>query len=144
MAHPELFDLSDMTVIVVDDDPDVAHVISRYLEANGAEVATCEDPRDALTAIREDPESWSALVTDYDMPAMNGGELAALVRDAAPGLPTIVVTALARRLTDPRLVNGQVTGILSKPVDRDQLCGTLAKTHALAKKEADDATAAGR
>ena len=78
------------------------------------------------------------------MPAMNGGELAALVRDAAPGLPTIVVTALARRLTDPRLVNGQVTGILSKPVDLDQLCGTLAKTHALAKKEADDATAAGR
>ena len=144
MAHPELFDLSGMTVIVVDDDPDVAHVISRYLEANGAEVATCEDPRDALTAISEDPESWSALITDYDMPAMNGGELAARARDVAPDLPIIVVTALARRLTDPRLVNGQVTGILSKPVDLDQLCGTLAKAQAPAEEGADDATAAGR
>ncbi|MCY6379629.1 PAS domain-containing protein [Hoeflea prorocentri] len=135
-AHQELFDLSDMTVIVVDDDPDVAHVISRYLEANGAEVATCQDPRDALTAITEDPESWSALITDYDMPAMNGGELAARVRDVAPDLPIIVVTALARRLTDPRLVNGQVTGILSKPVELDQLCGTLAEAQAPAKEGA--------
>lgn len=118
-------DLSDMTVIVVDDDPNVGHVISKYLEAVGAEVATCEDPRDALDAIVDDPESWSALITDYDMPHMNGGELSARARQIAPDLPVIVVTALARRLTDPRLTEGQVAAILSKPVDLDQLCSTL-------------------
>ena len=115
-----------MTVLVVDDDINVAHVITKYLEANGAEVATCQDPRDALSAICEDPESWSALITDYDMPAMTGGELSARIRQVAPDLPIVVVTALARRLTDPRLVNGQVAAILSKPVDLDQLCRSLA------------------
>ncbi|MEJ6391912.1 PAS domain S-box protein [Gymnodinialimonas sp. 2305UL16-5] len=120
-------DLSDMTVIVVDDDPGVGQVIADYLQAHGAEVAVCEDPRDAAMAITEDPESWSALITDYDMPAMNGGELAAFVREIVPDLPIFVVTALARRLTDPRLVNGQVAGILSKPVDLDQLCRAVAE-----------------
>ena len=110
---------------MVDDDPNVGHVISKYLEAVGAEVATCEDPRDALDAIADDPESWSALITDYDMPHMNGGELSARARQIAPDLPVIVVTALARRLTDPRLTEGQVAAILSKPVDLDQLCSTL-------------------
>ncbi len=137
-------DLAGRTVIVVDDDPDVAHVISTFLEASGAEVATCEDPRDALAAVSDDPGSWSALITDYDMPEMNGGELTARVLEIAPDLPVIVVTALARRLTDPRLVNGQAASILSKPVDLDQLCGTLARLSAPVQEEVEDATAAGR
>ena len=123
-------DLTNMTVIVVDDDPQVGEVIAGYLEANGAEVAVCQDPRDAADAIADAPDGWGALITDYDMPGMNGGELTAQVRKVAPDLPIFVVTALARRLTDPRLANGQVTDILPKPVDLDHLCAMLAKHNA--------------
>jgi DNA-binding NtrC family response regulator len=110
-------DLSGRMLIIVDDDLQVGEVMARYLEARGAEVAQVEDPQDALDAIAEDPEAWSAMITDYDMPRMNGGALAQRAAAAAPGLPIIVVTALARRLNDPRLERAQVRDILSKPVD---------------------------
>ncbi len=119
-------DLRGLTVIVVDDDPNVAAVISTYLEALGVEIAVCEDPRDAIEAVAEDPESWSALITDYDMPIMNGGALTEEIKARAPDLPVFVVTALAKRLSDPRLTQGQTAGIFAKPVDLEALARALA------------------
>lgn len=118
-------DLTGRTILIVDDDPQVGQVLASYLEAQGAEAAICEDPRDALEAIKEDPHGWSALITDYDMPHMNGGELAERAGRAAPDLPIFVATALARRLNDPRLADGLVAGIFPKPVDLDLLCAAL-------------------
>ncbi|MEM1288191.1 MAG: ATP-binding protein, partial [Pseudomonadota bacterium] len=108
MAAPELGkadgnDLTGMTILVVDDDPSVSAVVTSFLEALGAEIACCEDPRDAAAAIAEDPDGWAALITDYDMPHLNGGALVANIRSHAPDLPVFVVTALAKRLSDPRL-----------------------------------------
>ncbi len=110
-------DLTGLNLIVVDDDIRVGEVITKFLEGHGAEVALCEDPVDALEAIEENPEFWSALITDYDMPAMTGGELAHRIHGFAPSLPIFVVTALARRLNDPRLAQSNIAAILPKPVD---------------------------
>ncbi len=118
--------LRGTTMIVVDDDPDVAAVISTYLESQGVEVAVCEDPRDAIDAVSEDPGGWSALITDYDMPIMNGGALTEAIKGAAPNLPVFVVTALAKRLSDPRLARGQAAAIFAKPVDLSALSRALA------------------
>ncbi len=120
--------LNGLTVIVVDDDPSVAAVIANYLEAQGVEVAVCEDPRDAMDAVAEDPDAWSALITDYDMPIMNGGALTETVKQTAPHLPVLVITALAKRLSDPRLAEGNAAAILAKPIDLDALSRVLART----------------
>lgn len=121
-------DLSGMTIIVVDDDVSVGSVVTEYLEAFGAEVALCEDPHDALDAVEEDPGSWSAVVTDYDMPGLNGGALVEAIRKVDADVPIVMVTALARRLDDPRVRMGQVTDILAKPVNLDRLVEILAST----------------
>lgn len=121
-------DLRGQTIIVVDDDRNVAEVIAGYLENCGAEIAICEDPRDALEAVQDNPTSWSALITDYDMPNMNGGELVELISSAAPDLKVFVVTALAKRLSDPRLSSANVKRIFSKPVNFKELTAALAET----------------
>ncbi|MEM8553763.1 MAG: PAS domain S-box protein [Pseudomonadota bacterium] len=142
-AAGDATDLSGMTIIVVDDDRGVGEVVAQYLEANGAEVAVCADPRDALDAITDDPSAWSALVTDYDMPHMTGGELVEAVRDATPDLPILVVTALAKRLSDPRLEAAQISGILAKPLDLSQLCQALASARLDKAEGLDDAHITG-
>jgi len=128
VAEPGAVDLTGRVVIIVDDDPQVGEVMARYLEAKGAEVALVEDPRDALDAIEEEPDAWHALITDYDMPGMNGGALAERAARAAPRLPIVVVTALARRLNDPRLEQARVRDILPKPVDLARLGALVAQT----------------
>lgn len=126
MGSDVLRDLQGLTVIVVDDDPNVAAVIALFLEAQGVEVAVCEDPRDAVA---DDPCGWSALITDYDMPIMSGGALVEAINAKAPYLPTFVVTALAQRLSDPRRTQGQSMGIFSKPVDLEAFSHALAVSH---------------
>ena len=94
---------SDLPILVLDDAPEVAEAIGRELSSAGYEVAETNFPEDALETIIEEPEGWACLVTDYDMPGMTGGDLIARLEETAPDLPVIVVSALARRLTDKRL-----------------------------------------
>ncbi|MEO1722824.1 MAG: PAS domain-containing protein [Pseudomonadota bacterium] len=110
-------DLAGKLVLVCDDIPDVGRTIAALLEQAGAEVAVCEDPRDALEAVRDDPASWSLLITDFDMPFMTGAELAEAVRVASPELPILLCSALA----EARRHAAHVDAILSKPVTSDSL-----------------------
>jgi two-component system cell cycle sensor histidine kinase/response regulator CckA len=120
--------LKGQTILLVDDEIQVAEVLQSFLERLGAEVALCTDPRDAAEAIQEDPAAWSALITDYDMPHMSGGALVERARRYAPDLSIFVVTALARRLNDPRILSAGVKGVFAKPVDLGQLCMALAQS----------------
>ncbi|MBK1634808.1 PAS domain-containing hybrid sensor histidine kinase/response regulator [Rhodovulum adriaticum] len=118
-------DLSGMTILVIDDEPEVADVLQSYLETFGAEVAVCDMPQDGVEAVAEGPQDWSAVITDYDMPGMTGGDVVERLSKLAPEVPVFLVTALARRLSDPRVGPGRVRGVFAKPVDLDKLCGAL-------------------
>jgi signal transduction histidine kinase len=120
-------DLSGQTYLVVDDDLEVGQVLQSYLERCGAEVALSDAPDIAADAIAEDTGMWSALITDYDMPGMTGGDLVERVRAHAPDLPVILVTALARRITDPRVRPDRIDAIFPKPLDLAALAGKLAE-----------------
>ena len=61
------------------------------------------------------------------MPHMNGGALVERIRRVAPTVPIYVVTALAKRLSDPRLSEGQVNAILPKPINMAQLSQGLSE-----------------
>ncbi|MEM9811979.1 MAG: ATP-binding protein, partial [Pseudomonadota bacterium] len=116
-AMQQNVDLAGKLVLVCDDIPDVGRTIAALLEQAGAEVAVCEDPRDALEAVRDDPASWSLLITDFDMPFITGAELAEAVRLASPELPILLCSALA----EARRHAAHVDAILSKPVTSDSL-----------------------
>jgi CheY-like chemotaxis protein len=103
---------------VVDDQPEVLAVLTALLEAAGAEVAPSSDPADVVEALRDYPNAWDLLITDYDMPGMTGADLAKAARDQAPGLPVILVTALAGLAGRSK---GLFDAVLSKPLDREAL-----------------------
>ena len=69
---------SDYRVLVVDDDPAMLRILARWLEKAGYEVATAGDGREALAAIEADCPNF--LITDWEMPEMNGLELCRQVR----------------------------------------------------------------
>ena len=113
----------NLPILVLDDVPDVSAAIARSLEDAGFEVAEINDPAVAVEAIAEDPDGWGCLVSDYDMPRMNGGDVLERLSTLAPNVPIIIVSALARRLSDTRL--SAATSILQKPVQEDKLIKTV-------------------
>lgn len=116
--------LQGKAVLAVDDQEDVLRVLTAFLGEAGAEVAPSTDPADVIEALRDDPGAWDLLVTDYDMPGMNGADLARLARDIRPDLPVVLVTAqpgLAGRAA------ADFDAVLGKPVQREALV-TAAET----------------
>ncbi len=106
-----------MKVLVVDDERQVAAMLGRMLQRLGHEVVLSEHPADALERFDSDID---AVVSDIDMPIMDGVELARAIRDVAPRVPILFCTGSdpSSALVAEALLLGRV---LPKPVGRAEL-----------------------
>ncbi|MGH9053612.1 MAG: hybrid sensor histidine kinase/response regulator [Acidimicrobiia bacterium] len=80
-------------VMVVDDSPGVRQLLAATLASHGFETVVAPGVREALGHLES--ERIDALVVDYSMPGHDGLELVARVREASPGLPIVMVSAVA-------------------------------------------------
>jgi DNA-binding response OmpR family regulator len=62
--------------------------LQKYLKAKGFRVITCSDGEMALMLLASGPVD--AVVVDYEMPKMNGSELAAAIRLTCPFIPIVM------------------------------------------------------
>lgn len=125
-------DLSGRLILICDDNVGVAETHAALLESAGAETAVVDDPRDALEALTEDTEAWDALLTDFDMPHMDGAALAEAAKAARADLPVVLCTAFDLHMRSGALFDGE----LEKPAEPGALISTLAaaiKTHKVAE-----------
>lgn len=77
-------------VVVADDSPVVTEMVSELLTSAGLSVEVARDGAQALVAIeRQQPD---LVITDLEMPNMNGLELLANIRQRSPTLPVIMLT----------------------------------------------------
>jgi CheY-like chemotaxis protein len=84
------------TVLVVDDDPDVLDVLASMLDDLGCEVITASSGAEALQALRSNTEI-SALITDVNMPGMDGHELAERAIRVHPSLKVLQLSGREQR-----------------------------------------------
>lgn len=78
-------------VLMVDDDPQVREVMVQLLEAAGFAVMGAENGADALAHI-DSGAPVDAMVTDFQMPGMNGLELIRASQARNPDLPSFLLT----------------------------------------------------
>lgn len=112
------------TVLVVDDDVDMAEMIELLLHEAGYRVITAEEGQEALRMIAE--EMPHVILLDMKMPGMNGWEFARECR-AKYGhrVPIVVLTAAedARK----RAQEIEAEGYLGKPFEIDDLTRTVSR-----------------
>ena len=109
-------------VVVVDDEELIAEYVARVVEElGGADIHVYTDPEVAL-------HEWSGrvpdlLITDYQMPKVNGVELIQRFRAVpdSPEIPIIMVTADAQRETRNAALSAGASEFLRKPIDRDEV-----------------------
>ncbi|HPU14023.1 MAG TPA: response regulator transcription factor [Aeromicrobium sp.] len=80
-----------LRVLVVDDEPNIAELLQMTLRYEGFEVQTAGTGRKAVAAAKE--FSPDAMILDWMLPDYNGLEVLAKVRDFAPEVPVIFLTA---------------------------------------------------
>ena len=104
-------------VLIVDDEADMADMLSIGLERLGYATVAVQTPLMALEAIEEDPAAFDTLLTDQQMPAMSGMDLIRAAKRAAPHLRAILCTGNAAGMKEAELRSGGADAVLYKPVE---------------------------
>src|SRR5258707_14136440 len=93
MPEPTAQRLPPKRILVVEDELLVAETIRRLLVVGGHVAAIVHDGEQALTLF--EPGKYDLVITDFRLPNMDGLELAQAIKERAPVLPIILITAHA-------------------------------------------------
>lgn len=113
------------SILVLDDDEAVLHVIARMLHRYGYRVAPFHDAGEALAAIEADPTGFDLVLTDQQMPHITGRELANRIHQLHPGLPIVVMTGFSEVVTAESVQEYGLAAIIYKPLSHGELAATI-------------------
>jgi two-component system response regulator HydG len=102
-------------VLVIDDEPALLHSIERVLQQRGLVVTTADRGPAGLELLQADPPD--VVLVDYMMPQMDGLTVLSRVKELAPGVEVIMMTANADLETAVRAMKGGAFNFLSKPLE---------------------------
>jgi DNA-binding NtrC family response regulator len=77
-------------LLLVDDDPAFRNSLQEYLERHGHAVETAENGREALTKLEQ--AGYDVVLTDYNMPELNGMGVLQHIQQYYPFLPVVMMT----------------------------------------------------
>ena len=107
-------DQRDVSVLHVDDDRSVLDLTAAFLdsELDSVSVATTTDPEEVLDRLAD--ERFDCVISDYDMPGLDGLELFESIREEHPLVPFVLYTGKGSEEIASQAVNAGVTGYLQK------------------------------
>ncbi|MBI1841919.1 MAG: response regulator [Verrucomicrobia bacterium] len=111
-----------MSVLLVEDDPLLRVMNHDLLEDAGFEVDSAEDGELGWQALRK--KHYDLLVTDYDLPLLNGLQLIGRIRSQGLQLPVILASGSMELGVVADYPELRLSAILKKPVTIDDLVGT--------------------
>jgi len=118
---------NDNHIIVIDDSSTIRSIVKDGFEKAGFNVTTAVDGKDALKKIQSDPPDL--ILSDIDMPEMNGIELCNKVRmdSELKAIPFVIMSANDNRATMRQLLERGVSAYLVKPFNMEQMVITVEK-----------------
>lgn len=110
-------------ILVVDDNRDIRNVLSHMLRLMGFEVALAGNGIEALAVFHE--SSFDLVVTDLQMPNMDGSKLARLVKERSPDTPVILLTGTDRETVRKKVMKGSIDSVIFKPFKLNEFQSTV-------------------
>jgi len=111
------------TIYIVDDDPSFLKSISRFLRASGYPVQTFESAEKFIKQLA--PEMSGCVLSDLQMPGLNGLELQAALAGSANPLPVVFISA---QLDIPKTVRAMRSGaedFITKHSSKEELLDAI-------------------
>ena len=126
-------------ILLADDNKAIRDLVSGFLKFIGYEVAIAINGIEALAVFLA--SSFDLVLTDLEMPAMDGLSLAGHIKERSPNTPVILLTGADRETVLKKLEKGPVDSVIFKPFMMEDLQRTVQK--ALASREREYVSGGG-
>ena len=122
-------------ILVVDDSLAWLRLAREILTAGGYQVHPCEHPPDALSLLKENSQQIDLVITDLNMPCLDGIELAAELLKINAALPVVLTSAAMIEMSSEKLQSLGIRDFLTKPWERERLFSVLRQALASTRSE---------
>jgi CheY-like chemotaxis protein len=113
--------LKGARILVADDEPGLVAIVSQLMERSGAAVSIAHGGTAALEALRAPGASFEVVITDLDMPEVDGWAVAAAVKSHSPATHVVMLTGWAGEIAPEDFKQRGVDVVLAKPCSRAEL-----------------------
>lgn len=115
----------DVRILVVEDDPDLREALVDTLELAGYIVKDADSGESAIVRLSE--SSFDMVVSDVNMPGIDGHQLLQHITIRYPGMPVLLITAYGSISNAVDAMREGAVDYLVKPFEPDTLVGLVAK-----------------
>jgi signal transduction histidine kinase len=123
LTENETIDLSEVSVLLVDDSHDNRRLVSHLLKRAKARVETASDGHEAIELALQ--SAYDVILMDVQMPGMDGCEATSRLRGLGFTCPIIALTAHAMLEERSRFITAGYTDHLAKPINVRKLLETV-------------------
>ena len=113
-------------ILLADDDAATRDLVKRALEGDGHTVQVTQDGSEALDRVKA-AQPFDLLVSDVEMPLLDGVKLAERASALQPGLRIRLMSGFAEQLVRAKTLKGPHVAVISKPFTLDQVRATVRK-----------------
>jgi CheY-like chemotaxis protein len=110
-------------ILVAEDNKSIQEIVSRLLKFMGFEVALAGNGFEALLLFIGN--SFDLVLTDLEMPIMDGLSLAGHIRERSPSTPIILLTGSDRETVRKKVETGPFDSVIFKPFRLEDLTSTV-------------------
>nr|WP_286181719.1 ATP-binding protein [Desulfovibrio sp. Huiquan2017] len=115
------------TILFVDDEDELAESYSELLTSLGYKVHPVTDSRKALAMFEASPDGFDLVITDYNMPGLQGDKLAKQILAIRPDLPIILCTGYSHTFGEQDAKAIGIETFLNKPVELRSLATAVSR-----------------
>ena len=112
--------------LLVEDDPLVSRVAERMLRRAGWRLAVADSAEAAIALLEAEEASYDLLISDIELPGMDGVALAKYVRSRRPALPIVMTSGYPETRTTADWADDGIA-FLSKPYRQNELLAVMAR-----------------
>ena len=105
--------LQNLHILVIDDDQKCRHLLEAFLKTLGAKVTCCDGGESAFNIMTY--QTFCCIVSDINMPGVNGVELLSKIRNILRCNTPIILTSGDSKFTQSELGYKGAQGFLAKP-----------------------------
>jgi len=111
-------------ILVVDDDPLIRDVLKKIVEREGYKAITAESPEEALEKF--DSRRIGLVISDIEMPGMNGLELMKKIKEKDNKVPVFVITGKTNKYDKHDIIEAGADGYITKPFKNFEIARRVA------------------